>query len=794
MDVVERKVENQVQFWSLLGPFFVLLSIAVLLFKVSAHWYFPVSALIGLPLCVKWKMKGMAAALGCLFLFAGISFQTLELDDRYWHVGLSLAMAFSFIVLTLSLEEVQGLVGKLQLESHSRLDNFLILDEKSKAAELAWSFEKEKIKGEIGELTLELTRTQEDKQNFYKLAQLAKDELIQVRSQHDQLLQDLLYKKQQIAQLYERVDETEMTVQEFVNSDSEKQIQTLKELNHSLEREKETFKAQVNVLQVERQNCQKEQEDILSQLQAYQSKEHALLVEKELDHQRLEQQQAEFLLLKNQSDLMINEIEKLRQTEAKSRNNIEQLCDSELLYKEMIEQSARKIIHLEDKIAEIEQEKERLTSLRDEIQEKYQLQQEVYQAHLNTIEKKLNDEKSKREAQIKDAEQQMFEIRHGEMKILQDRYQKMHDDHMQTQSDLEAARECLDKTQKRENECRERIESLNQELELNKQRVVDLTERREEDDQIFMKRMECLQNEFELARTELLETQSDLIAKNEMVAFMTSKIDHLVDDLKEQKNLYQNTYSDLQAAEECLGKTDEKEKEDKKHIEYLRQELQLSQQIEQDLAQGYEQNHKVLRKEIDVLQQNYQAAQNELIETQSDLIAKNEMLVLMQSTIDDLVEDLKKEKTLCRKSIEHNEKLEEAKLALEKVLRQTQVELKESKELLELQSKEKQYHSTDSLHKSGSEAMYKQLKNQFYEKCQVLDATRRELFLANEKLLQHTKEYEEQHLYDPFIDERNFQQYVVEFEKQCEQMQINYQEEIDDLTQLIGDLLKQIKE
>ena len=80
MDVAGKKVEYQVQFWSLLGPFFVLLSVAVLIFKVSPHWYFPVSALIGIPLCLKWKMKGLAGALGCLFLLAGVNYLNLVID------------------------------------------------------------------------------------------------------------------------------------------------------------------------------------------------------------------------------------------------------------------------------------------------------------------------------------------------------------------------------------------------------------------------------------------------------------------------------------------------------------------------------------------------------------------------------------------------------------------------------------------------------------------------------------------------------------------------------------------
>ncbi|MBA2367887.1 MAG: hypothetical protein H0V82_02545 [Candidatus Protochlamydia sp.] len=239
MNVYEKRVENQVQFWTLIGPFLILLSIAVLLYKLSSHWYFPLSTLIGIPLCVKWKMKGMAAALACLLTLSVVGYQSLNPDEGFWHVGMSLALAFSFIILTLSLEEVEGLIGKLQLESQSRLDNCLRLDEKLKTAESEWDIEKERLMNQVVAIGLELAHTQDEKQTFYKLVHLSKDELIQLRSQHDDLLQNLFYKKQQLLQLNEKLEETELTVQSFVNTDSEQTILKLEENLCHLKQEKE---------------------------------------------------------------------------------------------------------------------------------------------------------------------------------------------------------------------------------------------------------------------------------------------------------------------------------------------------------------------------------------------------------------------------------------------------------------------------------------------------------------------------------------------------------------------------
>lgn len=229
MNILGKRIETQVQFWSLLGPFVILLAIAILLFKVSSHWYFPVSVLVGVPLCLKWKLKGLAAALILLFTLFAFSYPNLNLDERYWYVGMGMAMAFSLVILTLSLEEATGIVEKLQAESRSRLENYLRLDESVKDYEAKWNAEKDTLIAKTGALTTELTKVQEERQTLEKLVYLAKDELIALRSQHEQLLQDLFYKKQQVAQLHERIEENEATIQGFVNADTEQHIQKLTE-------------------------------------------------------------------------------------------------------------------------------------------------------------------------------------------------------------------------------------------------------------------------------------------------------------------------------------------------------------------------------------------------------------------------------------------------------------------------------------------------------------------------------------------------------------------------------------
>lgn len=222
-----KSTEKQVQFWSLLGPFIILLSATVMLFKMSAHWYLPVSILVGLPLCAKWKMKGLLASLLLLVSFFLFSYPNIDLEERYWHLGMGMVIALSFIILTLSFEEVQSLLLNYQNESASRLENFLKLDGDVKVLENNWVAERDGINNQLQQMTQELAKTTEEKQTFQKVVHLAKDELILLRKQHEKLIEELTYKKQMIAQLNERLEENDATIQSFVNNDAEQHVQTL---------------------------------------------------------------------------------------------------------------------------------------------------------------------------------------------------------------------------------------------------------------------------------------------------------------------------------------------------------------------------------------------------------------------------------------------------------------------------------------------------------------------------------------------------------------------------------------
>lgn len=338
MKTLEHRLESQLHFWSLLGPFLILLASAVLLIKLSVHWYFPLGALAGLLLCVKWKMRGMAAALVILFSLASFTYFQIDITDRYWHVGMALALAFSLIILTLALEESSDLIERLQNESQSRLDNFLRLDETMACAEREWSAERGLLTSQLAQSIKETTKALDDKQTFYKLAQLNQDALVQVRAQHDLLLQDLVYKKQQIAQLHEKLEETELTLQELVDAEPQKQIQHLTEQLAQSDYHRNQLKLQISALEnqltaVEEQSEQKKN-NLKIQLEQYTAEAERLqqVIQQIQSEQRV--WQARYTVAEKEKEQLQNDLIVAR----KQADQLQQNAHNQQLFQHQIEQ------------------------------------------------------------------------------------------------------------------------------------------------------------------------------------------------------------------------------------------------------------------------------------------------------------------------------------------------------------------------------------------------------------------------------------------------------------------------
>jgi len=636
---LEKRLENQVQFWALLGPFLFLLSISVLVFKLTLHWYFPLSIMLGIPLCVKWKIKGMAVSLTFLFALTLYAYPDLNLNERYWHVGMALAMAFSFIILTLSLEEVEGVLTKLQVESKSRLENFLRLDDNSKKAEEAWVGEKIKLDNEMTVLSSDLAIAQQDKEIFYKLAQLAKDELNQIRTQHELLEQDLVYKKHHIFQLNEKLEETEITLQKIVDAESEG-------CNLQLKAELEESKINENKLQEDLNNLRENFEIIqklnsdLKQLQEQsyannvQEKQDLLESQNQLTSQILSIEQEKATLLEEIETLKIDYDQILIDKE-QSREFCTTINDELLQHKKDLDTSKKvetsltlQLRNIQDGLKVAQNQNEELRSLN---------------AHLKLIESKstndrilLNQEKEDLIAKSNVLECQIVQIQNElevshkaakELNVLAETYKKESDAIL---SEKTIYLEQIEQLKASETETNEKyIQTLQKLEEVHQQNQQDILRLKQERDE-FKKQCDDLKILEVNLQEQLLSAQQEQKELSNQTDVLQKQLEST---LQEQEELSQHT--------DALQKQLENSQQEQEGL--LRQKDVLQKQLE-----GSQQEQKELSNQKKILQEQLNAIELEKIERIKEFeILKNEyekILYQAQHQNEELSEVLEKTK------------------------------------------------------------------------------------------------------------------------------------------------------
>ena len=205
MDITEKKINRQIQFWALVGPLITLLTFVVLLKKTTTgSLYLPILILIGFPICWKWKIRGFAISLGALFAFFVFSYGNIPIEDRFWQFGMGMAVTLSFAVTALSFEEVDALIRSLQVESTSRLTNLLHLDEKFKASEEKLHEDCEILKEQVEAFTVKLHEKEILTQRQEKLIQIVRNELLAFQVQHEGLLNELFQRREEVKRLQEQ--------------------------------------------------------------------------------------------------------------------------------------------------------------------------------------------------------------------------------------------------------------------------------------------------------------------------------------------------------------------------------------------------------------------------------------------------------------------------------------------------------------------------------------------------------------------------------------------------------------
>lgn len=215
MNLNEKNLELQVQIWALIGPVIALATVITLYFHgASQNIVLSFAVLVGTLSCWWWKTKGLIGALVGIILLGAYQFLNQPSSDPLWNVGITFAIALTFLVTALSFEEVETIVEGIQSESSSRLKSLLKLDEKL-----------ERVQSKLQEEKKSLLTTVKERENELKeqemLLTISRDEIFSTHRKHEELLSEIYSLKLQ----HQR--ELQHTTHVSISEESLKQIEDM---------------------------------------------------------------------------------------------------------------------------------------------------------------------------------------------------------------------------------------------------------------------------------------------------------------------------------------------------------------------------------------------------------------------------------------------------------------------------------------------------------------------------------------------------------------------------------------
>lgn len=186
-----KNIETRIQMWALAGPMLVAAALLVCLVKMRAPLYLPAIGLIGIPVCWKWKMPGLFGLVATLIAYLAITYSGVEVHERFWHVGTTLSIALALVVTTLALEEVEALSRKLRVESESRLDTLVRVDDKLRDTQQSWQEDRRDLLARLQAATKEVDDKRTRISTFQRVISIVRQDLDAVGQREQQLLKRL---------------------------------------------------------------------------------------------------------------------------------------------------------------------------------------------------------------------------------------------------------------------------------------------------------------------------------------------------------------------------------------------------------------------------------------------------------------------------------------------------------------------------------------------------------------------------------------------------------------------------
>ncbi len=182
---------DKIQFSAVVGPLIVLLTLTgAFLHGSRSAWYLYPITFIGMPVCWKWGVRGLAGVLAALFVFVTGYHFFGSLIDPWWQIGSGWSLALGLFTTHLGFEELKQMMTRQQLESQSRLENLLSIDEDFNRAQKKWNRQEISFKEEILAKKEAISSLRAEVEAYEKLISEVRKDFSELQKDNIRLLQD----------------------------------------------------------------------------------------------------------------------------------------------------------------------------------------------------------------------------------------------------------------------------------------------------------------------------------------------------------------------------------------------------------------------------------------------------------------------------------------------------------------------------------------------------------------------------------------------------------------------------
>ena len=200
MDSLIGNLKSRIQFWAVLGPVILLASLLVILSEpMPGSTLLALLAVVGIPACWQWRSQGAGAATALIVLAVIFQVPSLQSSEIYWLVGLALSMTVGFFVSALCMDEVDSMLELMTVESKSRLDNLLRLDEKLRDTQEDSARERRTLQIQLQMLEEEVSQRTVDIELKDRSLEVLGVELDDLQGKRSRLLQEIYELREQSA-------------------------------------------------------------------------------------------------------------------------------------------------------------------------------------------------------------------------------------------------------------------------------------------------------------------------------------------------------------------------------------------------------------------------------------------------------------------------------------------------------------------------------------------------------------------------------------------------------------------